>query len=78
FNMFGTTDATVGKLLPQIQSGGEKQKEAARQLNRHLVEEGWFVPFYRMTYLHVSDGTVQITPQSGMAVPSIYNYAPAG
>jgi peptide/nickel transport system substrate-binding protein len=29
-----------------------------------------------MTYLHVSDGTVKITPQSGMAVPSIYNYAP--
>ncbi|MFE2116830.1 ABC transporter substrate-binding protein [Streptomyces microflavus] len=78
FNMFGTSDATVGKLLPQIQSGGERQKEAARQLNRHLVEEGWFVPFYRMTYLHVSDGTVKITPQSGIAVPSIYNYAPAG
>lgn len=30
-----------------------------------------------MSYLHVSDGTVKISPQSGMAVPSIYNYAPA-
>lgn len=79
FNMFGTTDATVRKLIPRIQTGtGDGAKQAARELNEHLVEDAWFVPFYRMTYLHVSDGTVKITPQSGMAVPSIYNYAPAG
>lgn len=74
FNMFGTTDATTRKLLPKIQAGAGR---AAEQLNEHLVKKGWFVPFYRMSYLHVSDGTVKITPQSGMAVPSIYNYAPA-
>ncbi|MFC9701905.1 ABC transporter substrate-binding protein [Streptomyces sp. NPDC056943] len=78
FNMFGTTDPTVQRLLPQIQNGTDQAAQgAARALNEHLVTEGWFVPFYRMTYLHVSDGTVTITPQSGMAVPSIYNYAPA-
>ncbi|MFF1921216.1 ABC transporter substrate-binding protein [Streptomyces sp. NPDC058221] len=79
FNMFGTTDAETQKLLPRIQTGsGAEAKTAAHELNEHLVQEGWFVPFYRMSYLHVSDGTVKITPQSGMAVPSIYNYAPAG
>ncbi|MFE2974665.1 ABC transporter substrate-binding protein [Streptomyces sp. NPDC059258] len=79
FNMFGTTDATVQKLVPRIRGGsGDDAKQAAEDLNRHLVEDGWFLPFYRMSYLHVSDGTVKITPQSGMAVPSIYNYAPAG
>ncbi|MFJ8755027.1 ABC transporter substrate-binding protein [Streptomyces sp. NPDC102441] len=78
FNMFGTTDATVRKLIPRIQTGtGAEAEQAAEALNEHLVEDGWFVPFYRMSYLHVSDGTVKITPQSGMAVPSIYNYAPA-
>ncbi|MGD9485762.1 ABC transporter substrate-binding protein [Streptomyces sp. TRM70308] len=78
FNMFGTTDPTVRELVPEIQAGSDEQAaQAARELNAHLVREGWFVPFYRMTYLHVSDGTVKITPQSGMAVPSIYNYAPA-
>ncbi|MEU8709126.1 ABC transporter substrate-binding protein [Streptomyces sp. NPDC048565] len=77
FNMFGTTDATVRKLIPRIRTGSDSEAEqAAKDLNDHLVDEGWFVPFYRMTYLHVSDGTVKITPQSGMAVPSIYNYAP--
>lgn len=78
FNMFATTDATTRKLLPKIQTGTDAAAgRAARQLNEHLVEEGWFVPFYRMSYLHVSDGTVKIAPQSGMAVPSLYNYAPA-
>ncbi len=79
FNMFGTTDATVQKLVPRIRGGsGDDAKQAATDLNRHLVEDGWFLPFYRMSYLHVSDGTVEITPQSGRAVPSIYNYAPVG
>ncbi|NUT38727.1 MAG: ABC transporter substrate-binding protein [Thermoactinospora sp.] len=76
FNMFGYSDDTVKKLLPEIQAKGEQADLQA--LNRHLVEDGWFLPFYRMTYLHVSDGSVTITPQDGMAVPSIYNYAPAG
>lgn len=78
FNMFGTTDATTQKLLPRIQAGtGAEARTAARELDEHLVRDAWFVPFYRMTYLHVSDGSVKIAPQSGMAVPSIYNYEPA-
>ncbi|MFI6520109.1 ABC transporter substrate-binding protein [Spirillospora sp. NPDC050679] len=77
FNMFGTTDETMKKLLPKIQSAPEGAAKADLQaLNRHLVEQAWFVPFYRMSYLHVSDGTVRVTPQSGMAVPALYNYAP--
>lgn len=78
FNMFGTSDATVRELVPRVQSGTAEQAGAAvRALGEHLVKEAWFVPFYRMTYLHVSDGSVTIRPQSGMAVPSIYNYSPA-
>ncbi|GAA2408122.1 ABC transporter substrate-binding protein [Nonomuraea africana] len=79
FNMFGYTDDTVKRLLPTIQSKPAAAAKADLQaLNEHLVKDGWFLPFYRMTYLHVSDGTVTIAPQDGMAVPSIYNYAPAG
>ncbi|MFI8946988.1 ABC transporter substrate-binding protein [Streptomyces sp. NPDC053750] len=78
FNMFGTTDATVQRLLPKIQAGSEQEAgDAARALNKHLVEQGWFVPFYRMTYQIVAGPDVKVTPQSGMAVPSLYNYAPA-
>ncbi|HEX2315672.1 MAG TPA: ABC transporter substrate-binding protein [Thermomonospora sp.] len=77
FNMFGYTDDTVKGLLPKIQRAPEGQAKAELQaLNEHLVKDAWFVPFYRMAYLHASDGSVKITPQSGMAVPSIYNYTP--
>ncbi|MFI0352658.1 ABC transporter substrate-binding protein [Actinomadura sp. 9N407] len=77
FNMFGTTDDTVKGLLPKIQAASaEDAKPHLQALNEHLVKDAWFVPFYRISYLHVSDGTVKIAPQSGMAVPSLYNYAP--
>lgn len=78
FNMFGTSDKTVKSLLPQIQAGdGTKAANAARVLNKHLVDEGWFVPFYRMQYQLVTGPDIKAQPQSGMAVPSIYDYAPA-
>jgi ABC-type transport system substrate-binding protein len=78
FNIFGTTDPLVEDLLTKLkQDTGDQAKADAQALNEHLVQDAWFVPLYRMTYLHVSDGSVVITPQDGMAVPSIYNYAPA-
>ncbi len=78
FNMFGTTDPTVKRLLGTMQTGTAAQAAAAsRELNRHLVQEGWFAPFYRMTYALVSGPGVKVVPQSGMSVPSLYNYSPA-
>lgn len=78
FNFFGATDDTVEELSEAIRTSPEGEAaDEAQALNRHLVEQGWFVPFYRMTFLHVSDGSVDVQPQSGMAVPSLYNYAPA-
>lgn len=78
FNFFGATDETIEELTQTLRTAPEGEAvEEAQALNRHLVEEGWFVPFYRMTFLHVTDGTVDVETQSGMAVPSVYNYEPA-
>ncbi|WP_436775234.1 ABC transporter substrate-binding protein [Yinghuangia sp. YIM S09857] len=78
FNIFGTTDPTIQELMGKLKTEtGDAEKAAAQALNQHLVENAWFVPFYRMSYLHVTDGSVVVTPQDGMAVPSIYNYKPA-
>ncbi|MFJ3274077.1 ABC transporter substrate-binding protein [Streptomyces sp. NPDC086776] len=79
FNPFATSDPTVKKLLPQVQaaSGTKAGDDASRTLNKHLVKEGWFAPFYRTSFLIVSSKDVKVVPQSGMAVPSIYNYTPA-
>lgn len=79
FNPFGYTDETVEKLAAQLQAAEtDDAAQPAAALNRHLVEDAWFVPFYRMTYALVTDGGVTATPEVGMAVPSIHNYEPAG
>jgi peptide/nickel transport system substrate-binding protein len=78
FNMFGTTDPTVQRLLGQVQAGDDAAAAAAsKELNKHLVEQAWFAPFYRMKYLLVAGDGVKAVPQSGMGVPSIYDYSPA-
>ncbi|MDS1271132.1 ABC transporter substrate-binding protein [Lipingzhangella sp. LS1_29] len=77
FNFLGTMDDTIAERTAEIQQAPEGEAaDAAQELNRHLVEEAWFVPFYRMTYQHVTDDSVEVEPQSGMAVPSLYNYSP--
>ena len=76
-NPQGTTDPTVEELAAVIRSGDEEAAaEAAEELNRHIVEQAWFVPLYRMQYMHTTDRSVTVTPQVGLAVPSIYNYRP--
>jgi peptide/nickel transport system substrate-binding protein len=78
FNMFGTTDPTVQALTAKIQTEpADAAKADLKALNAHLVQDGWFIPFYRMTYSLVTGKNVKATTQSGMAVPSIYDYTPA-
>jgi peptide/nickel transport system substrate-binding protein len=46
-------------------------------MNRYLVENAWFAPFYRPSQLYFYDAAVvEPVAQTQMAVPSIYNYAP--
>lgn len=77
-NPQGTTDPTIEQLSAVVRSGDEQAaQDAAQELNRHIVDEAWFVPLYRMQYMHTTDRSVTVTPQVGLAVPSIYNYQPA-
>lgn len=77
-NPFGDTDATVEDLAAKIRSSKPEQAaQYAQQLNRHIVEQAWFVPLYRMQYMHVTVPSVSVVPQAGLAVPALYNYQPA-
>lgn len=76
FNFFGTTDSEIQELateagsLPQDQVG-----DLYAQMNERIVAQAWFLPFYRMTYKLVTVPGITAEVQSGMAVPSIYNYS---
>lgn len=77
FNPFGTEDRAVNALLERMQFGDEVERvEAATELNRYLVEQAWFVPWYRVQgSMAVAPGThVDMLPTN--AIPAIYDIRP--
>ncbi len=77
YNPFHTNTSTVEALAHSLQYGNEaEQASAAKQLNTYLVEQAWFVPFYRPDNILFTDKNTVTTPQEQQAVPSIYNYTP--
>jgi peptide/nickel transport system substrate-binding protein len=77
-NPEGVTDAEITEAASGIQSGTEADAVAAAQrMNERVVDLAWFVPLFRMQYEHATVSGVTVTPQVGLAVPAIYNYAPA-
>jgi peptide/nickel transport system substrate-binding protein len=76
-NMFGSTNPTELGLIARIQQGGAGAKSALQSLNAWLVENAWFVPFYRMQYQLVTDSAVKAVPDADMAVPALWDYSPA-
>jgi peptide/nickel transport system substrate-binding protein len=76
FNFFGTTDETVQQISSEARAlPSEESAELYRELNRHVVEEAWFLPFYRMTYKLITVPGITAVPQAGSAETSIYNYS---
>lgn len=78
WNMFHTENSTVTGLIQKIQTGSEQdQAKYGKELNKFLVDNAWFTPFYRKSSLYFADSTVNVQLQIEQAVPSIYNYTPA-
>ncbi|MCZ0997469.1 ABC transporter substrate-binding protein [Streptomyces mirabilis] len=77
FNPFHVQDPTVDKLLKTIQTASEaKADAAAKQLNRYVVDQAWFAPFFRVDTLYAVGKSVDVDLQSDNAVPYLYNYKP--
>jgi peptide/nickel transport system substrate-binding protein len=78
YNPFHTTDTTVDGFVHSIQFGtADEQKTAAAALNKYVVDQAWFAPFYRPSQIFFTDKNTTTKPQAQQAVPSIYSYAPA-
>lgn len=77
FNPYGAEDPTIDQLMSEIQNGDEAtQAEKAKELNRYLVEQAWFAPFYRVqgSFATDADTTVETLPTN--AYPAIYDFVP--
>ncbi|WP_309713519.1 ABC transporter substrate-binding protein [Pseudolysinimonas sp.] len=79
FNPFHSTDSEVEALLTEIQNGDpETQAEKAAELNRYLVEQAWFAPFYRVQGSFALDANTTVEMMPTNVYPAIYDFAPKG
>jgi peptide/nickel transport system substrate-binding protein len=77
WNPFHTEDATVAELASTIQSGSEDEAAAAaKELNRYIVEQAWFAPFYRPQQTYATDAHTSVETQTGNAYPYLWNFTP--
>jgi peptide/nickel transport system substrate-binding protein len=77
FNPFKYQDPQVDEYMKEIQFGDDAtQASVAKELNRYIVEQAWFAPFYRVQGSFATDAntTVEVLPSN--AYPAIYDFEP--
>ncbi|MFT3797427.1 ABC transporter substrate-binding protein [Microbacterium sp.] len=77
FNPFHSEDPKIDEYITTIQMGTEEEAEqATKDLNKYLVEQAWFAPFYRVqgTYAVDADTNLEFWPTN--AYPSIFDFSP--
>lgn len=80
WNPGGCTDETVSSLVEQIQlSTDDAERDAlVADLGRHVIEQAWYVPFYRVAATFATDSDTAVTLQTGNVIPFIWNIKPEG
>lgn len=79
WNALHSTDAELTALIDSYPLADEaEQADIARDINRWVVDNVWFAPVMRPDTFNFYGDKIQIVPQVQQAVPSIYNFTPAG
>jgi peptide/nickel transport system substrate-binding protein len=78
WNVLKYNDPQIAALVKKIQSNPLSIKTNAKKINRILVEKAWFVPLYRLSQQFFTNKKVDVDPTPAQAVPSLWNYKPAG
>ncbi|MDQ0675190.1 peptide/nickel transport system substrate-binding protein [Pseudarthrobacter siccitolerans] len=79
WNPLHSSDPKLTALIEQYPSTPEdKRGELVRQINEFLVDNVWFDPWLWVEEQYFVATDVNVTLQTGLNVPAIYNYAPAG
>lgn len=79
-NVFKSTNGLINNALKNVLADPSPKNVSTQMtaVNREIVKQAWFVPFYRLPQLLFSSKGVKVTPQAQNAVPYLYNYAPSG
>jgi peptide/nickel transport system substrate-binding protein len=78
WNPYKYADPKVDELIKKINLGSEdEQKAAAKELNKYVVEQAWFAPWYRPQNSFVTDAKTNVQLQTGNVYPYIWSFTPA-
>ena len=78
WNVFKSSTPETKELLDGILNGTTEESAAKQQeLNKYLVDNAWFSPWYRIDQPYFISKNVTVTVQKGQPVPSIYNFEAA-
>lgn len=77
WNPFHVEDATVTRLAKEVQTGSEKEADAAaKELNKYIVEQAFFAPWYRLETVYATDSKTSVKTQPGNYYPYLWNFEP--
>lgn len=78
WNPFNSQTPELDALIADLQNAGTDNTAQAEAINQYVTDNAWFVPFYRPSQLYGYNAEkITVVPQTQMAIPAIYNYAPA-
>ncbi|SEE97104.1 ABC transporter substrate-binding protein [Ruania alba] len=80
WNPFGSTTPELSEMMSAAGAAqSEEERTAAFQdVERFMVEEAWFAPFYHRETLYGADETVQVSTEYGESFPLLSHFQPAG
>lgn len=79
FNPFHVADPKVQSLAERIQAGSDADAAAAaKDLNKYMVDQAWFNPWYRVAGNFAADKKTNVVQQSDNAYPYLWNITPKG
>ncbi|WP_415853826.1 ABC transporter substrate-binding protein [Sinomonas sp. G460-2] len=77
WNTFKYSDPTVTALLGKIRAGSDADKTAAvKELNKYIVDQAWFDPWYSQTNYFATDGKTAVDLNQGNAWPNLWDIKP--
>ncbi|MCK6079141.1 peptide ABC transporter substrate-binding protein [Microbacterium sp. EYE_5] len=77
FNPFKYQDDTVDGYIETIQRGSEEEATAAvKELNKYIVDQAWFAPFFRVQGSFAVDTNTDLAFWPTNAYPSIFDFSP--
>jgi peptide/nickel transport system substrate-binding protein len=79
FNAFKVDDPKIAAFATKIQTGSDEEAAtAAKDLNKYVVEQAWFAPWYRVAGNFAANKNTNVVQQSDNAYPYLWNITPKG